>query len=59
MVIDADFAELVDDHRDAPAVVGRQYSVKQRRLAGAEKTGKNGDGHSVIVGFGHALEILP
>jgi hypothetical protein len=58
-VIDADFAELVDDHGDASAVVGCQYSVKQRRLAGTEKTGKDGDRHSVIVGIGHALEILP
>ena len=55
LAVDADVAELVDDHRQAaPAGVG-QHVADQRRLPGAEKAGddrawdarKRGDGHSL------------
>jgi hypothetical protein len=38
-------------------MVGGENSVEQGRFARAEETGEHGDGDSVIVVFGHALEI--
>ena len=58
-MVDADFAEFIHNHGHAAAVVGRQYSIQQSRLAGAEKSGEHGDRHSLIVSFAHTLEILP
>ena len=43
IVVDADLAEFVDDHRIFLAVVFRQNSVQQGGLAGAEIAGEHGD----------------
>ena len=37
MMIDADFAELVDDDGDAPAMIGGQDAIEKRGFAGAQK----------------------
>src|SRR6185312_16932516 len=44
IAVDADVAEFVDDERKAPAARVRQEMADQRRLAGAEKAGDDGDG---------------
>src|SRR6185369_14075730 len=44
LVVDADLAELVDDHGVLLAVRFGQDAVEQRGLAGAEIAGKHGDG---------------
>ena len=43
VVVDADFAELVDDHCITMTMVFRQDAVKQRGFAGAQIAGKNRD----------------
>ncbi len=48
VVVDADLAELVDDHGVALAVVLGEDAVEQGGLAGAEIAGEDGDG-----GLGH------
>ena len=54
IVVDADLAELVDDHGVFLAVVLRQDAVQQRGLAGAEIAGQHGDGDFFGRGrFGH------
>ncbi len=50
IVVDADFAEFIDDDGEFPAVVLGQNAVQKRRLAGAEIAGEHGDGNF----FGHA-----
>ena len=58
-VVDADLAELVDDDRVALAVRLAQDAVEQRRLAGAEIAGEDGDGNFLrLVARGHALHLL-
>ena len=52
VVVDADLAELVDDHGVFLAVRLGQDAVEQRRLAGAEVAGQHRDG-DFFVGFGH------
>ena len=47
VVIDADFAELVDHDGVALAVVLAEDAVEERRLAGAEIAGEHGDGDLV------------
>ena len=47
IVVDADLAELVDDDRVAAAVLFGEDAVQQRRLAGAEIAGDDGDGNFV------------
>ena len=37
MVIDAHLAKFIHNNGDAPPVVGGQYAVQQRRLAGPKK----------------------
>ena len=44
VVVDADLAELVDDHRVAAAVILGEDAVQERGLAGAEIAGEHGDG---------------
>ncbi len=44
IIVDADLAELVDDHGELLAVRFRQDAVEQGRLAGAEIAGQHGDG---------------
>ncbi len=44
LAVDAEFAELVDDHRDAPAFGVVQHVPEQGGLAGAEEAGDDGDG---------------
>ena len=44
MMVDADLAELVDDHGDAAAVLGGQDAVEQRGFARAEESGQDDDG---------------
>ena len=51
VVVDADLAELVDDDRIFLAVRLAEDAVEERRLAGAEIAGEDGDGDLV----GHAL----
>ena len=47
VVVDADFAELIDDDRVLLAVVLRQDAVQQCCLAGAKITGQHGNGNAV------------
>ena len=51
MMIDAHFAEFVDDDGDTAPVVGRKNSIEQCCLARAKKAGKNGHGNSMVVVF--------
>ena len=44
LVVDADLAELVDDHGEFLSMRLGQDAVEQRGLAGAEVAGKHGDG---------------
>ena len=55
VVVNADFAELVDDDRILLAVVLRQYPVEQGGLAGAEIAGQHGHGNEV----GHGILRRP
>src|SRR5690606_10764702 len=43
IVVDADFAELIDDHRVALAVVFGENAVEEGSLAGTEIAGEHGD----------------
>ena len=45
LVVHADLPELVFDHRQLAAVLFGEDAVEQRRLAGAEKAGEDGDGN--------------
>ena len=45
LAVDADIAELVDDHREAAAVGILQHVAHQRGLPGAEEAGDDGAGH--------------
>ena len=45
LAVDADIAELVDDHGEAAAVGILQHVADQRRLAGAEEAGDDGAGN--------------
>ena len=47
VLIDADLAELVLDDGDPLAVLGGEDVVEQRRLAGPEEAGQDGDGDAV------------
>ena len=59
LVVDADLAEFVDDDRVALAVRLAQDPVEQRRLAGAEIAGEDGDGNFLrLVARGHAVRLL-
>ena len=49
IVVDADFAEFIDDDGELPAMVLGENAVQKRRLAGAEIAGEHGDGNF----FGH------
>ena len=49
LVVDADLAELILDHRQLPPVLLGQDAVEQRRLAGAEEAGEDGDGNRIGV----------
>jgi hypothetical protein len=42
--VDTEFAELIDDHGDAPAFGVLQQVAQQRGLATAEKAGNDGGG---------------
>ena len=44
VAVDADVAEFVDDEREPPAAGIGEDVADQRRLAGAEKAGDDGDG---------------
>ena len=57
-MVDAHFAEFIDDNRDPAPVVRRQYSVQQCCLAGAQKTGQDGDRHSLVIPIRHGDQIL-
>src|SRR5690606_14410800 len=56
VLVDAEFAELVDDERDALALGVGEQVPHQRGLAGAEKAGDDGDGD--FLGSGHAWAPL-
>ena len=49
LVVDADLAVFVLDHRDALAVLLAEDAVEQGGLARAEKTGEHGDRHARIA----------
>jgi hypothetical protein len=51
LVVDADLAELVDDHRVSAAVLFGKHAVEKRRLPGAEIAGQ--DGYRDRGSFGH------
>src|SRR5690606_37278660 len=53
-LVDAEFAELVDDQRDALALRVRQQVAHQRGLTGAEEAGDDGNGDLL----GHAWAPL-
>lgn len=50
VVVDADFAEFIDDDRIFLAVIFGENAVEQRRLAGAEITGEHGNGNGLQGG---------
>src|SRR5262249_40608797 len=54
VVVDADLAELVDDHGELLPVRLGEDAVEQRGLAGAEIAGEHGDGNFLCGLFGHA-----
>ncbi len=54
IVVDADFAEFIDDHREFPAVILGENAVEQSGLARAEIAGEDGDGDFLI---GHAVSL--
>jgi hypothetical protein len=58
MVIDADFAEFVDNDGDAPAMVGGQDAVEQRSFAGTQKACQDSDWNAVIVDICHCEKFL-
>lgn len=58
MMVDANFAEFINDDSNPPAVLSSQYTVQQCCLAGAKKSGQHGYWNSFIICFGHRLEIL-
>jgi hypothetical protein len=47
----SDFPELVDDHRDAAAVLGGQDAIEQRGFARAEKAGEDNDRGFGVCGY--------
>ena len=53
IVVDADFAEFIDDHGIFLAVVLGEDAIEQCRLAGAEIAGEHGDGCRFRGCFGH------
>ncbi len=59
VVVDADFAELVDDDRIFLAVVLGQDAIEQGGLAGTQIAGQHGDGNGLCsssgVCFGHCF----
>ena len=58
-VVDPDLAEFIDDDRVALAVRLAEDAVEERRLAGAEIAGEDGDGNFLgLVAFGHAFRLL-
>ena len=61
VVIDADLAELIDDHRIFAAMILGQNAVEQGRLARAQIAGKHGNG-DLLAGFyrlGHSCLQIP
>ena len=58
VVVDADLAELVDDHGVALAVGLGEDAVEQGGLAGAEIAGEDGDGDFVEARVGHGGQAL-
>ncbi len=54
IVVDADFAEFIDDHREFLAVILGEDAVEQSGLARAEIAGEDGDGDFFV---GHAVSI--
>ena len=59
VVVDADLAELVDDHGVFLAVLLGEDAVEEGGLAGAEIAGEHGDGDFFNFGVGgHAGELL-
>src|SRR5262249_5064198 len=60
LVVDADFAEFVDDDGEFLAMRFGQYPVKQRGLSGAEIAGEHGDGDfGGRIGDGHKTMTAP
>ena len=57
MVIDADFAKLVNDDGNPTAVLRGQDTIQECCFAGAEKPGQDGYWNSFIICFGNRLEI--
>jgi hypothetical protein len=51
-VVDADLAELVDDHRRVAEGRPAQQVVEQGRLAAAEEAGQHQDGMAGLVAHG-------
>ena len=48
VAVDAEFAELVDDHSQAPPAAVSEQVAKQRGFTAAEKAGNDGGGNAVV-----------
>src|SRR5438132_8938626 len=59
MVIDADFAEFIDNHGHTATVVGGQYAVEKSGFARTKKSRENSHGNALIAGFRHRLAFFP
>src|SRR5712692_9641362 len=59
VVVDSDFAKLIDNDSHAPAMVGGQNAIEKRSLTCAEKTCEDCYGYALIAAFHHVLEFLP
>ena len=49
VAVDAEFAELVDDHSQAPPAAVSEQVGKQRGFTAAEKAGNDGGGNALVV----------
>ena len=58
LVVEADLAELVDDHRGVAHLRQVQQMVQHRGLAAAEKAGQQRDGNGLIARFLLSLRHL-
>ena len=49
MVINADFAKLIDDDRNPSAVIGGENTIQKCGFASAQKTGEHSNRNAGIV----------
>src|SRR5918992_5586162 len=58
MVIDANFAEFIDDDGNPATMISGKDSIEQSGLSGAEKAGKYGHGSSRVIVLCHCTNIF-